>query len=304
MLDILSEETRHRFGESTLSLIDEEIKCLQALLSEEAVTITPPFSVLVALHVLKVKCTIRYELSAEYPAATPRIDIYFPAIYKVCGTWRKKFIHDIYDQVIESLRFSPVLVYATQLITTELQQHSFQTRNTLFMDGFRDQASLKLNKEENGFPENIIHSKTNNTLEDTVVPFFSGEVVRDRRSAFQAHLAEARSEREVILVLERIRGSKLVKGATHPAIYAYRFMENDDLFESRDDDGEAGASSKLLFLLQALRLKNIILIVTRWFGGIKLGSCRYKHIVNVAKNLLKTYLQRNECKIESLVIRT
>ena len=45
--------------------------------------------------------------------------------------------------------------------------------------------------------------------------------------------------------------------------------------ENRDDDGERGAADKLLFLLQQCNLENILIVVTRWYGGIHLGTDRY-----------------------------
>ena len=57
--------------------------------------------------------------------------------------------------------------------------------------------------------------------------------------------------------------------------------------EWRDDDGESGASDKLLFLLQRAQAMNVVVVVTRWFGGIHLGPDRFKHIVTVARDLLQ-----------------
>ena len=38
-----------------------------------------------------------------------------------------------------------------------------------------------------------------------------------------------------------------------------------------DDDGEDAAGGRLLHLLQILDAKNVLVIVSRWYGGIKLG---------------------------------
>ena len=53
-----------------------------------------------------------------------------------------------------------------------------------------------------------------------------------------------------------------------------------------DDDGEDAAGGRLLHLLQILDVKNIVVVVTRWYGGVKLGPARFTHINNAARMLL------------------
>ena len=40
-----------------------------------------------------------------------------------------------------------------------------------------------------------------------------------------------------------------------------------------DDDGEAAAGGRLLHLLQAADVRNVVVVVSRWFGGVLLGRC-------------------------------
>ena len=54
-----------------------------------------------------------------------------------------------------------------------------------------------------------------------------------------------------------------------------------------DDDGEDAAGSRLLHLLQILNVKDTIVVVTRWYGGVKLGPARFTHINNAARVLLE-----------------
>ena len=41
-----------------------------------------------------------------------------------------------------------------------------------------------------------------------------------------------------------------------------------------DDDGETHAGGRMLHLLEILDATNVIVIVTRWYGGILLGPDR------------------------------
>jgi putative IMPACT (imprinted ancient) family translation regulator len=39
--------------------------------------------------------------------------------------------------------------------------------------------------------------------------------------------------------------------------------------------------------MQILEVENVVVVVTRWFGGIHLGPDRFKDINNVARNALE-----------------
>ncbi|EFO12750.1 hypothetical protein LOAG_15784, partial [Loa loa] len=52
------------------------------------------------------------------------------------------------------------------------------------------------------------------------------------------------------------------------------------------DDGEVGAGAKLLNLLELMKAKNVLVIITRWYGGIHLGPDRFRHICNLARQIL------------------
>lgn len=54
-----------------------------------------------------------------------------------------------------------------------------------------------------------------------------------------------------------------------------------------DDDGENAAGGRLLHLLELLDVKNVVVVVSRWYGGIQLGPKRFKIINNVARRALE-----------------
>ena len=57
--------------------------------------------------------------------------------------------------------------------------------------------------------------------------------------------------------------------------------------QDHDDDGESAAGSRLLHLLQIMDVTNVVVVVTRWYGGILLGPSRFTHINNAARSLLE-----------------
>jgi len=94
----------------------------------------------------------------------------------------------------------------------------------------------------------------------------------EKKSKFITHLIPASSEDEAILFVKNI--VKKEKGATHNC-FAYRILDKDkNIIERKNDDNEpAGtAGSPILSVLTGENLINIVAIVTRYFGGIKLGT--------------------------------
>ncbi len=54
-----------------------------------------------------------------------------------------------------------------------------------------------------------------------------------------------------------------------------------------DDDGETAAGGRLLHLLQAADVRNVVVVVSRWFGGVLMGPQRFTAINNCARALLE-----------------
>ena len=106
-----------------------------------------------------------------------------------------------------------------------------------------------------------------------------------------AHVARVESMEHVNWVLaELLFGDKKVAKATHNMI-AYRFWDSETkcLVSDNDDDGEKGSGSKLAALLELSDAKNVIVIVSRWYGGIHLGPARFKYIASTAREALEEF---------------
>ena len=91
-----------------------------------------------------------------------------------------------------------------------------------------------------------------------------------KKSIFIAHLVPVSSEEEAQQALEGFR--KQYKDATHNC-YAWR-IGTDRVLEKSGDDGEPSgtAGHPMLHVLQMQKLTNLLAVVTRYFGGIKLGA--------------------------------
>lgn len=132
-------------------------------------------------------------------------------------------------------------------------------------------------------------------MQEAGIEVWAGEAIADRRSKFVAHMAPVRSERDVRLVLDFLRSQRSIAAAAHPTIHAYRFTDGNGVLQrNHDDDGEHGAASRVAFLMEQLNVDGYIVVVTRWFGGILLGPDRFKHIMEVAKNIMLTIPARKQ----------
>lgn len=116
---------------------------------------------------------------------------------------------------------------------------------------------------------------------------YSSAPIEDRKSVFVAHCAKVHSTEEVKKVINFLLEDRKIAKATHN-ISAYRILNSDNTVnQDNDDDGETAAGSRLQHLLQVLNVKNVLVVVSRWYGGIQLGPDRFKHINNAARNILE-----------------
>ena len=85
-------------------------------------------------------------------------------------------------------------------------------------------------------------------------------------------------------VLKTLKQNKKVSQATHN-IVAYRLVGVNETSFIQDyaDDGAVNAGGRLLHLLQIMGVKNVVVVVSRWYGGILLGPDRFRLINNVAR---------------------
>ncbi|CAB9501008.1 Protein IMPACT [Seminavis robusta] len=108
---------------------------------------------------------------------------------------------------------------------------------------------------------------------------------------FIAHVASVESMAHVEWVLaELLFNDKKVAKASHNMM-AYRFVEASTGCEvsDNDDDGEKGSGAKLAALLDLSNANNVIVVVSRWYGGVHLGPARFKYIASTARDVLEEH---------------
>lgn len=95
--------------------------------------------------------------------------------------------------------------------------------------------------------------------------------VIEKKSKFIANAFYVETQEEAENILKQIRKEHF--SARHNC-YAYRIIDDNKVVEKASDDGEPSgtAGSPMLNILQKNNLCNVIVIVTRYFGGILLGT--------------------------------
>lgn len=81
------------------------------------------------------------------------------------------------------------------------------------------------------------------------------------------------------MVLSHLMSDRRIARAAHPIINAWRCSVGGVLHQDNDDDGESAAGGRLAHLLQIMEVNDVLVIVTRYFGGIHLGPDRFKCVL-------------------------
>lgn len=113
-----------------------------------------------------------------------------------------------------------------------------------------------------------------------------------KKSIFVARACSVSSPAQAAAyVSDLLASDKKLAKATHN-ITAYRIRsqpkstaDNDRelVFQDCDDDGETAAGGRLLHLLQVTDVWGVLVVVSRWYGGVKLGPDRFRVISEVAR---------------------
>jgi Uncharacterized protein family UPF0029 len=92
------------------------------------------------------------------------------------------------------------------------------------------------------------------------------------------------------LLRELLDGNTELQNATHN-VTAWRVQKGDGISEECNDDGETGGGRYVLQILQSMDLVGVMVVLTRWYGGILLGPDRWKLMSQVCRDALSQRLR-------------
>ena len=113
------------------------------------------------------------------------------------------------------------------------------------------------------------------------------DVIIDRKSKYTVVYNYIENRQDLEEFIAMIKTDKYFSKATHNS-YAYRILqENLSILEWKNDDGETWAWLCILREIQRADFVNVVVVVTRFFGGILLQADRFKNVINATKEILK-----------------
>lgn len=116
---------------------------------------------------------------------------------------------------------------------------------------------------------------------------YASNRITDRKSVFLAHASTLPNPSSFPLFLAHLTALPALKRATH-CMYAYRTSNpvTSQPVLGQNDGGESGSGDKLARLLELAGCENTVVVVSRWYGGVQLGSDRWRLISGVANEAL------------------
>ncbi|XP_071371677.1 protein IMPACT [Centroberyx affinis] len=275
----------------------EEVEALSSIYGDEWCVIDEAariFCIKISNNLEEPKLTacLQIILPPDYPSAAP-------PIYQINAAWlrgleRVKLANSLEDLYVENAGESILYLWVEKI--REFLIEKSQSTETVEQP---EKVNMMTEEEEDDDDEDVPDFRTlklntenahlfmDHANDEEIPPIQHGTTITDRRSTFQPHLAPVVTPRQIKAVLDKLYENKKIASATHN-IYAYRIYCEDkqSFMQDCEDDGETAAGGRLLHLLQILDVRNVMVVVSRWYGGILLGPDRFKHINNCARNIL------------------
>lgn len=132
--------------------------------------------------------------------------------------------------------------------------------------------------------EPIHHAHSGHSIPQWII----SDPATEKKSVFIARCASVTDKDEATsFVVHLLSTNKKVAAATHN-IMAWRIRNTDSgvTVQDYDDDGETAAGGRLLHLMQLMEVWNVMVVVTRWYGGVQLGPDRFRIINKTAREAL------------------
>ena len=106
-------------------------------------------------------------------------------------------------------------------------------------------------------------------------------IISDRGSKYAVSGGPCASREEAREFVKKLCRKKKFARATH---HSWAFLQDES--PVKNDDGEAGAGMVIVRILEREKLRNHIVVVTRWYGGKHLGGDRFRHVQDAVRYYL------------------
>ncbi|KAF4626484.1 hypothetical protein G7Y89_g11675 [Cudoniella acicularis] len=265
-----------RFNRNTASSMNEdlqnELEAINSIYGDGALIASDESGVYI-LHLPQQTTSLRILFPNDYPAAPPTV-----LGIQSSGEHSRK---GEAAQVVEVIRgvlgkvFQPGEVCLFDVI---------EEVNTILPSQTSDYPDTGIQDSTESSADTYPASAVAITIEEPP-PWALSDVVTELKSVFIARCAAVSSPDQAKQYLHHLLDSdKKVRSATHN-ITAWRIKgEHGATYQDCDDDGETAAGGRVLHLMQLMDLWDVMVVVTRWYGGHQLGPRRFSIINTVARD--------------------
>ena len=234
------------------------------------------------LGIPQAQSSLRMRFPSDYPESRPQI----VGTERTGEHTRKGYGKEVVDLATKTLEavFTPGLVCLFDL----LQEVEASLAN---QSDKQDSHSSRFPEENTQLAQDVPAKLLSNLTDEPRWTLSTSTT--EKKSTFLARACSVSSPVQMKAYMAHLLDNdKRVAKATHN-IVAYRIRSpaatgsaSEIVYQDYDDDGETSAGGRLLHLLQLMDVWGVLVVVSRWFGGVKLGPDRFSIINNVAKEAI------------------
>ncbi|KAI4717616.1 UPF0029-domain-containing protein [Aureobasidium sp. EXF-10727] len=273
------------------SALEDECQAINAIYTESTLVVLSQTPTICSLELPgEVNISLRLEFPTDYPDAPPSI-LGTQSVGENTAKGEGAHVVDIAREVLATVYQpgSPCIFDLMEEVGQRLQQYSEHSSEDQKHQEQQDaqrrgqQSSALNDDDEPSDPDN--HTQSLDLLPDNEPPWLLSSVFTEKKSVFVARAAAVSSPAEAKSFLAHLLATdKKVAKATHN-ITAWRIHgPNETAFQDCDDDGETAAGGRLLHLMQLMDIWDVMVVVTRWYGGVQLGPDRFRLINTAARD--------------------
>jgi hypothetical protein len=276
------------------SALEDECQAINAIYSESTLLVLSQNPIICSLNLPEeANISLRLEFPPDYPDAPPSIlgtQSVGDNIAKGQGTHAVDLAREVLAEVYQP--GSPCIFDLVEEVMQRLQQynkHSSETQGNQEQQDAqrRGQQSPDFHNDDNDVFSDSLPDELQSLdlLSDKEPPWILSDPFTEKKSVFVARAAVVSSPSEAKSFLAHLLATdKKVAKASHN-ITAWRIHgPSDTAFQDCDDDGETAAGGRLLHLMQLMDIWNVMVVVTRWYGGVHLGPDRFRLINTAARD--------------------
>jgi len=261
--------------------LENEVEAINSIYGEGTLQSTETAGILV-LSIPQSEAALRLAFPPGYPEMMPQI----LGTERTGGHTRKGYgthVLDLARDILQKL-FTPGSVCLFDLL---------EELDAILLAESNDQVFPPLSDHEEDVAPVVDNRPQKNPDLDNEPQWTLSAPVTEKKSTFLARACAVTSPVQArACVAHLLDTDKRAAKATHN-ITAYRIRSppsrgstSEIIYQDCDDDGESAAGGRLLHLLQVMDAWGVSVVVSRWYGGVKLGPDRFSIINNVAREAL------------------